>query len=88
MLRILCENLKGLTTDPKHSDGGLVELDENAVVDLPQAEQLKHLLHLGRDLVDTTNAHDEGQLGLGLNVVAAGRNVFEMESQKGSRIRV
>ena len=39
-----------LTTDPQHRDGGLVQLDEDAVVDLPQTEQLQHLLHLGRNL--------------------------------------
>ena len=39
-----------LTTDPQHRDGGLVQLDEDAVVDLPQTEELQHLLHLGRNL--------------------------------------
>ena len=38
------------TTDPEHGDGGLVQLDEDTVVDLPQTEQLQDLLHLGRNL--------------------------------------
>ena len=59
-----------LTTDPKHRDGGLVELDEDAVVDLAQAEQLQHLLDLRRDLIDTPDAHHESQLGLGRDIVA------------------
>jgi len=41
-----------LTTDPEHVDSGLVQLDENAVVDLPQPEQLENLLHLGGHLQD------------------------------------
>jgi len=56
--------------NPKHADGGLVELDEDSVVDLTQAEQLQDLLDLRRDLVDTTDAHHEGQLGLGRHIVA------------------
>merc|ERR1711931_435629 len=56
-------------TDPEHVDGGLVQLDEHAVVDLPQAEQLENLLHLGGHLVDTTDAHDKGELGVSGNIV-------------------
>merc|ERR1719347_286171 len=55
--------------DPEHVGGGLVHLDEDSVVDLPQSEQLQNLLDLGGDLVDTTDPHDEGQLGLGGDVV-------------------
>ena len=58
-----------LTADPQHRDGGLVELDEDAVVDLAQAEQLQHLLDLRRDLVDTPDAHHESQLRLGRDIV-------------------
>jgi len=39
--------------DAEHVDGGLVQLDEHTVVDLPQTEQLQDLTHLGRHLVDT-----------------------------------
>lgn len=37
----------------QHVDGGLVQLDEHSIVDLTQAEQLKNLADLGRNLVDT-----------------------------------
>ncbi len=56
--------MRPLTADPKHADCGLIQLDEDTVVYLPEPEQLQHLPNLGRDLVDTTNPHDEGQLGL------------------------
>merc|ERR1712019_179312 len=55
--------------DPEHVGGGLVHLDEDSVVDLPQSEELEHLLDLGGDLVDTTDPHDEDQLGLSGDVV-------------------
>merc|ERR1719430_873485 len=55
--------------DSKHVDGGLVQLDEDTVVDLPQTEQLEDLLDLGRDLVDTTDSHHEGKLGVGRDIV-------------------
>merc|ERR1719266_1007101 len=55
--------------DPEHVLGGLVHLDEDSVVDLPQSEELQDLLDLGGDLVDTTDPHDKDQLGLGGNVV-------------------
>lgn len=66
-----------LTTDPKHADGSLVELDENAVVDLAQAEQLQHLLDLRRNLVDTPDAHHKSQLRLGLDIVAEEQKYFK-----------
>jgi len=58
-------------TDPEHVDGGLVQLDEHAIVDLPQPEQLENLLHLGGHLVDTTDAHDKGELGVSGNIVVS-----------------
>merc|ERR1719239_822260 len=58
-------------TDPEHVDGGLVQLDEHSVVDLPQPEQLEDLLHLGGHLVDATDAHDKGQLGVSGNIVVS-----------------
>eukprot|EP00052_Salpingoeca_macrocollata_P004429 m.41250 g.41250 ORF g.41250 m.41250 type:complete len:303 (-) comp14207_c0_seq2:1067-1975(-) len=48
----------------QHVDGGLVELDEDTVVDLQQAQQLQHLAHLGRHAVDTADTDDKGELGL------------------------
>ena len=35
-----------LTTDTQHAHGGLVQLDEHAIVDLPQAKQLQNLFNL------------------------------------------
>merc|ERR1719239_1095140 len=58
-------------TDPEHVDGGLVQLDEHPVVDLPQPEQLEDLLHLGGHLVDTTDAHDKGKLGISRNIIVS-----------------
>merc|ERR1719239_1916378 len=58
-------------TDAEHVDGSLVQLDEHAVVYLPQTEQLQNLLHLGGHLVDTANAHNEGKLGVSRNIVVA-----------------
>ena len=64
-----------LTADPEHGDGGLVELDEDSVVDLAQSEELEDLLDLGGDLVDAPDAHHEGQLRLGRDIVAVVRLV-------------
>ena len=44
------DGVRPLTTDAEHVDGSLVQLDEHAVVDLPQTEQLQNLLHLGGHL--------------------------------------
>ena len=41
------DRVRPLTTDAEHVDGSLVQLDEHAVVDLPQTEQLQNLLDLG-----------------------------------------
>jgi len=65
----LPDRFRPLTADPEHVGGGLVHLDEDSVVDLPQSEELEDLPDLGRHLVDTTDPHDEGQLGLGGDVV-------------------
>jgi len=40
-------------TDSQHISGGLVELDEDSIVDLEQAEELQGLADLGADLVHT-----------------------------------
>lgn len=57
----------------KHLRSGLGDLDENTVVDLEQTEELQDLAGLGGDVVDTLDAHDKVDLGLGGDVeVAAG----------------
>ena len=65
------ERSRPLTTDSEHVLSGLVDLDEDSVVDLPQSEKLQDLLDLGGDLVDTTDSHDEDQLRLGGDIVVA-----------------
>ena len=59
---------KVLTANSQHVNGGFVQLDEDTVVDLPQPKELESLLHLGGDLVDTTNTDDEGVLVLSLDM--------------------
>lgn len=44
--------------------------EEYAVVDLAQAQQLQDLLRLWVHVVDTPDAHDEGELGLRLHIEA------------------
>jgi len=63
--------IRPLTADSEHVHGGLVQLDEDTVVDLPQTEQLEDLLDLRGDLVDTTDPHHEGELGVGGDIVVA-----------------
>jgi hypothetical protein len=46
---------------------GLGEFDEDTVVDLEETEELEDLARLGRDLVDTLDADDKGELGLLIN---------------------
>jgi len=52
----------------EHVKGRLVQLDEDAVVDLTKTQKLESFLHLGADLVDTTDTDDESKFGLGWNV--------------------
>jgi len=47
-------------------NGRLVQLHKHAVVDLSQAEELKDLLDLGRDTVDTADADHAGELAFRL----------------------
>ena len=65
------ERSRPLTTDSEHVLSGLVNLDEDSVVDLPQPEELEDLLDLGGHLVDTADSHDKGELGLSCHVVVA-----------------
>lgn len=55
----------------QHLLGGPGQLDKDAVVDLDQAEELQDLAWLGRDIVDTTQTDDKGDLGLAGNVEVA-----------------
>jgi len=52
----------------EHVDGGFVQLDEHSIVDLTQAEQLENLFYLGRNLVNTTDSHNEGQFWVSGNI--------------------
>jgi hypothetical protein len=54
----------------QHLQGSLGETDEDAVVDLQQAQKLQCLALLGINLVDTLDAHDEGKLWLSRDVKA------------------
>jgi len=55
----------------EHVVGGLVDFNEDTVVDLAQTQQLQDLLDLGGDVVDTADTDDEQQLGLRGNVERA-----------------
>ena len=57
--------------DLEHLRGGLGQTDEDTVVDLEKTEELESLALLGVDLVDTLDAGNEDELGLGGNIVAA-----------------
>jgi len=48
----------------QHVQGGLVEFDEDSVVDLTETEQLHHGPGLGRHSSHTTDTHDKSQFGL------------------------
>jgi len=50
--------------DSKHLDAGLVESDEDGVSDLSKSEELKGLLWLWRELVDTSDTDDQSELWL------------------------
>lgn len=54
--------------DLDHLHGGLVDLDEDTVVDLEETEELEDLAGLGGNLVDTLDADDEDELLLGGDV--------------------
>lgn len=46
-------------------------LDEDAIVDLAQSQQLEDLAALGVHVIDTPDAHHKGQLGLWLYIEAS-----------------
>lgn len=58
--------------ETEHVEGGLVELDEDTVVDLTETEKLEDLLGLGGHTVDTADTDDESNLILIGHVVVAG----------------
>ena len=60
----------------------LVGADEDAVVDLTQAEKLKNLLRLRVDVVQTTQAHDEDELVLGFDVETTLRARLALEADE------
>jgi len=66
LIRISPGNVR--LTNSEHVDCGLVQLDKNAVVDLPQSEQLESLANLRMDLVDTSNTDDKGEFGLSWDI--------------------
>lgn len=47
----------------KHANGGVVELDEDAVLDLAQTQKTQDLLFFRGHGVDTTDTDDKGYLG-------------------------
>jgi len=55
----------------EHVDGGLVELDKHAVVDLSQAEELEHLADLRVNASNTSNTNDKSELWLSWHVEVA-----------------
>jgi len=57
--------------DLDHLLGGLGHADEDTVVDLEETEELEDLAGLGGNLVDTFDADQEDQLGLGGDVEGA-----------------
>ena len=57
--------------DLQHLHGGLGQSDEDAVVDLEEAQELESLALLWVDFVDTLDADGEGELWFGWDVVRA-----------------
>lgn len=55
----------------EHLEGSLGQADEDTVVDLEKTEELEGLALLGVDLVDTLDADNEDELGLGGDVEGA-----------------
>lgn len=55
----------------EHREGGLVDFEEDAAVDSAEAKELEDFLGLGGDVVQTTDADDEEQLGFRLDIKAA-----------------
>ena len=47
--------------ETEHLNGGLVQTNKDSIVDLAETEKTEDLLHLGRNLVDTTNTDHNGK---------------------------
>ncbi len=61
----------GVVHELQHVERGLVQLHEDAVVDLAETQKLEDLADLGRVVVESLAADDQGDLGLGLDEDAA-----------------
>ena len=48
---------------PEHIDGGLVNSDDNSVVELSQSEESHDSNDLGVELVNTSDSNDKGEFG-------------------------
>ena len=48
---------------PEHIDGGLVDSDENSVMELSQSEESHDSNDLGVELVNTSDSNDKGESG-------------------------
>lgn len=57
---------------PEQVDGGFVESDERAVVELPETEESEDSDDTGVEFVDTSDPDDEGDFGFGGDVDLAG----------------
>ena len=55
----------------EHVKRGLVDADEDSVIDLTETEELHDLLGLWRNTVNATKTHDESETGFRRNVVSA-----------------
>ena len=51
----------------EHLNGSLVQTNEDSIVDLAETEKSKDLLHLGRNLVNTTNTNHNSKTTLTFN---------------------
>ena len=74
-------NIRG--NDSEHLLDGSVDLEEDAVVELLQSEELQDLLGLGSHLVDTDESGSKQELGLGLNEEVA---VFSGLTSKSDQV--
>ena len=52
----------------KHLNGSFVQSDEHGVTNLSESKELEGLLWFWRQLVDTSDSDDEGELGLSWDV--------------------
>jgi hypothetical protein len=67
----------------EHVEGGLVDSEEDSVVNLSESHQLKDLSRLGVDLVDTSNSNNESKFGSRSNVEVSSSTGSSLVSQEG-----